>query len=59
VLSAIVKPANIASRRVIEKLGFVYGDTRTLPYDGKDCSFDYFRLYHTDSLSGNGGNPQG
>jgi len=44
VLSAIVKPENKASRRVIEKLGFVYGDTRTLPYDGADCVFDYFRL---------------
>ena len=43
-LSAIVKPTNPASRRVIEKLGFVYIDTRTLPYDGADCAFDYFRL---------------
>jgi len=50
VLSAIVKPENKASRRVIEKLGFVYGDTRILPYDGADCEFDYFRLYHTDNL---------
>jgi RimJ/RimL family protein N-acetyltransferase/phospholipid N-methyltransferase len=51
-LSAIVKPENKASLRVIEKLGFVYGDTRVLPYDGKDCEFGYFRLYHTDYLSG-------
>ncbi len=51
-LSAIVKLENKASRRVIEKLGFIYCDTRTLPYDGKDCSFDYFRLYHTDYLPG-------
>lgn len=50
VLSAIVKPENKASRRVIEKLGFVYCDTRTLSYDGADCAFDYFRLYHTDNL---------
>ena len=50
VLSAIVKPENKASRRVIEKLGFVYGDTRVLPYDGADCEFDYFRFYHTDDL---------
>jgi len=49
-LSAIVKPENIASRRVIEKLGFVYCDTRTLPYDGTDCAFDYFKLYHTEDL---------
>jgi len=50
VLSAIVKPENKASRRVIEKLGFVYCDTRTLPYDDVDCDFDYFKLYHTDQL---------
>ena len=49
-LAAIVKPENKASRRVIENLGFVYGDTRVLPYDGADCEFDYFRLYHTDYL---------
>lgn len=52
VLSAIVKPENKASRRVIEKLGFVYCDTRSLEYDGADCAFDYFRLYHTDNLPG-------
>jgi len=46
-LSAIVKPENKASRRVIEKLGFTYNGTRTLPYDGMDCAFDYFRLYRT------------
>jgi len=51
-LSAIVKPENKASRRVIEKLGFIYCDTRTLPYDGSECAFDYFRLYHTDYLPG-------
>lgn len=50
VLSAIVKPENRASRHVIEKLGFVYGDTRVLPYDGANCEFYYFRLYHTDYL---------
>ena len=50
VLSAIVKPENKASRRVIEKLGFIYCDTRVLPYDGNDCTFDYFRFYHTDYL---------
>ena len=51
-ISAIVKPENKASRRVIDKLGFIYGDTRTLPYDGKDCAFDFLRLYHTDYLPG-------
>ncbi|MCK5519411.1 MAG: GNAT family N-acetyltransferase, partial [Alphaproteobacteria bacterium] len=52
VLSVIVKPENRASRRVIEKLGFVYVDTRTLPYNGEDCAFDYFRFYHTDYFQG-------
>ena len=52
VLSAIVKPENRASRRVIEKLGFVYVDTLTLSYDGEDCAFDYFRFYHTDYFPG-------
>jgi RimJ/RimL family protein N-acetyltransferase/ubiquinone/menaquinone biosynthesis C-methylase UbiE len=52
VLSAIVKPENKASRRVIEKLGFVYCDTCTLPYHGADCVFDYFKLYHSDNLPG-------
>lgn len=51
-LSAIDKPENKASRRVIEKLGFIYCDTRRLPYDGKDCDFNYFRLYRTDYLPG-------
>ncbi|MDR1060090.1 MAG: GNAT family N-acetyltransferase [Clostridiales bacterium] len=50
-LSAIVKPENAASRRVIEKLGFVSGGVRTvLDDDGKYFDFDYFRLYHTDCL---------
>ena len=49
-LSAIIKPSNTASRRVIEKLGFVYVNTRTLPYDGKMMEFDYYRLYHIETL---------
>ena len=52
VLSAFAKPENKASRRVIEKLGFVYGGTQMLPHNGEDCAFDYFRLYHTDYLPG-------
>lgn len=52
VICAIVKPCNKASRRVIEKLGFVYVDTRVLPHDEADCAFDYFRLYRTDPLPG-------
>lgn len=46
-LVAIVKPENIASRRVIEKLGFVHHGVRTVPDDnGVDCVFDYFQLNH-------------
>ena len=49
-LSAIIKPDNAASRQVIENVGFIYGDSRKLPYDGKEQLFDYFRLYHTDDI---------
>ena len=42
-LSAIVKPENKPSRRVIEKLGFAYCDTRILAYDGEPCVFAYFK----------------
>lgn len=52
-LTAIVKPDNTASRRVIEKLGFINGNARTvLDDDGEYFNFDYFRLYHTDDLPG-------
>lgn len=36
---AIVKPHNRASRRVVEKLGFIYLHTLTLK---DNCSYDYF-----------------
>lgn len=53
VLCAIVKPENISSRRVVEKVGFIFGGNRTAPDEnGVDCEFDYFRLYQTDSLPG-------
>ena len=49
VLCAIVKPENIASRRVIEKLGFKNCGVRTVPDEnGKDCEFGYFQLYRND-----------
>ena len=45
-LVAIVKPENVASRRVIEKLGFGNCGVRTVPDEnGVDCAFDYFRLH--------------
>lgn len=49
VLVAIVKPENIASRNVIEKLGFKCHGVRTVPDEnGKECVFDYFHLYRND-----------
>lgn len=41
-LSAIVKPENVASEKVIKKLGFIYKDTRMLEYDGGICKFNYY-----------------
>jgi ribosomal-protein-alanine N-acetyltransferase len=52
VLCAIVKPENIASRRVIEKIGFMNCGTRIVPDDnGVNTYFNYFRLYHMDYLA--------
>lgn len=49
VLVAIVKPDNIASRRVIEKLGFTNQGVRTVSDENGDvCEFDYFQLYRDD-----------
>ena len=50
VLTAIVSAENIASRRVIEKLGFINGGTRMVYHDGENREFDYYRLYNTDPL---------
>ena len=49
VLCAIVKPENIASRRVIGKLGFKNCGVRTVPDEnGVICEFDYFQLYRSN-----------
>ena len=49
VLVAIIKPENISSRRVIEKLGFVYHSVRRVADEnGVDCDFDYFQLSRND-----------
>ena len=49
ILVAIIKPENIASRRVIEKLGFKNCGIRTVPDENEViCEFDYFRLYRND-----------
>ena len=47
VISAIVKPENLPSRRVIEKLGFTHHGIRTVFDNGADCDFEYFRLWRT------------
>lgn len=46
-LVAIVKLDNIASQRVIEKLGFKHIEQRIIPYDGKPTPFNYYRLYRS------------
>lgn len=53
VICAIVKGENIASRRVIEKAGFVYSNVRSvIDDDGADVLFDYFQMCHIDYLPG-------
>lgn len=49
VLAAIVKPENIPSQRVIEKLGFTSRGVRRVPDEnGIDCKFDYYQLSMED-----------
>ncbi len=50
VLTAIVKPENIPSKTVIEKLGFEYEDTRVIPYDGHMRKFNYYKLHNNNNL---------
>ena len=47
VLSAVADPENMPSRRVLDKIGFIYVNTRVWKDGGVS---DYFRLYHTDYL---------
>ncbi|HCQ88546.1 MULTISPECIES: GNAT family N-acetyltransferase [unclassified Clostridium] len=48
-LTAIVKPKNISSKTVIEKLGFDYVGTKLISYDGDMCEFNYYKLYNSHS----------
>jgi tRNA (cmo5U34)-methyltransferase len=48
-LSALATPENNASRRVLEKLGFIYVDTRVF---GSGETYGFFRFYHTDYIPG-------
>ena len=43
-LVAIVKHGNLASQRVISKLGFRYFGERRIEYDGQMTDFHYYRL---------------
>ena len=53
VLVAIVKPENVESRRVVEKLGFSKCGIRMVPDENDQiCEFDYFRLYRTENSKG-------
>jgi RimJ/RimL family protein N-acetyltransferase/ubiquinone/menaquinone biosynthesis C-methylase UbiE len=49
-LVAIVRSENTASRRVLEKLGFIYVDTQIISYNGQPTRFNYYRLYHIETL---------
>jgi RimJ/RimL family protein N-acetyltransferase len=44
-IAAIVKHSNLASSRVVEKLGFRYEGEKFLPHDGIETHFHYYRLY--------------
>ena len=57
-LAAIVKPENIASRRVLEKLGFVYRNNRMVTDDdGVDREFRYYQLPRSDWQLGSSSAP--
>ena len=43
-LCAIIKVNNIASQRVIEKIGFKYIEDRVIEYDNKATMFRYYQL---------------
>jgi len=48
-LVAIVKHENLASQRVIAKLGFAYSGERRAEYDGEMTDFHYYRLNRPDA----------
>jgi tRNA (cmo5U34)-methyltransferase len=51
-IAAIVLPENAASRRVLDKLGFVWAGTRRMEHGGSMRDLDYLRLFHLDLLGG-------
>lgn len=50
-ICAIVKTNNIASQKVIEKLGFEFIRNREISYDNVPTMFKYYRLSELDYLS--------
>ncbi len=44
-MAAIVQHSNVASARVVEKLGFIYEGEKKLPHNGISTAFHYYRLY--------------
>jgi tRNA (cmo5U34)-methyltransferase len=47
-LAAIVLPENAASRRVLDKLGFVPAGSRIIAENGMSRYYEYLRFYHLD-----------
>lgn len=48
-LTAIVKPDNIPSKNLTEKLGFKYINTKLMPCGDELCAFNYYKLYNNHS----------
>lgn len=49
-LVAIVQPGNKPSQRVVEKVGFIKGDTIMVEHDGEDKPFYFYKFYHIDYI---------
>lgn len=49
-LVAIVQPGNLSSQRVLEKIGFIKGETIIKHHHGKDLPFHFYKLYHIEHI---------
>ena len=49
-LAAIVQPENQPSQRVVDKVGFIKGDTIFAEHDGEDKPFYFYKFYHIDYI---------
>lgn len=47
---AIAQPGNFQSNRVLEKLGFIKGDTIIKHHYGKDLPFYFYKFYHIEHI---------